>query len=1214
MYFSTTPHPVRPPTAQAGFALWLLLVALLSAAPLPVQAQGTGSDRCLNFAGNGQHVFVPHGPELNSFPFTVAFWLKTTQTDPFVGLTTKYLTGSGNGWDVHLNNGYIRTYYFKSWSDRLWTGDTFLDRPNGGFVADGRWHHIAYSVDTQAGTLYVDGQVRDRLSWAGSPGAPTHPMELILGGTRVDKTTDIDGHFVGQLDEIAIWGSALDADSVARVMAGRPIPVVPVLRFDCDGPTGTVLTNRAYTGARFNGALRGIVPPQFVAVAPDERPALPLLFNGGFESGSLSPWIAWPSGQVVNRIFSGAAQGSAFLLTTGVSIDGYLRQRFHVEDAGREWRLRFAYAVGTTNAPAGSLHLSVGGQPLEPVQLPGGARNPYRWGYAGWAYAERTFVLPSGPADLEVIIPPELSGHLQLDDFQIVPASEQRTARIGFAQESFRLREEGAFAQSIRLIREGGNLEDALYATLELRTGSASVEGTSPDVRGNGSPLPNRFPIRFAPGQPELDVWLFAPEDRTEEGTETITLNIVQAENAGVTRAEATVFIEDEPLVASIEHPAVLPEGASGVITLRLERGAPVSVRLRAAPSGTATAGSDFVPFEQTLSLGTNAVSVPISILQDPDAEGRESIRFEMQVLDRATTLAIVSRESDEEPVLWIEDDERTQLVQRIQISPGAVNGWWSWDQASATADSIHQDGQEILRIPLEDGSLLFLDADAQPLTTLGNGTGRLTPGSNGIPQQVLRMFPDGHFIGRTENESVAWIRRYLPDGSPDPGFSPILHLEGGISISRSGEIWILDFAGPDSPKWALHDRNGRRVPGSAQPPLDYGIVGIDASGRTYFSATPQGWEVPSNPPSGRLVMRTLPDGTVDPSYDPHPPLPASATFIEVGPLSPSGLLAVVVGTYDGATGDQSITILEISPDGDSIKTVANRPKGAFQRLLRSPSGELVGESRTCWPGGWFGGGCWTYYESIVTDSTLDGRPALLPSRASERSGPLWATSMRPGVDPQRDRPPHALLTLTPPWYRELRPSPVPEAGFSDTGLFLRESALAIPVLRAGSPRDPATVRGRVLPRSRGSWNETNAIPFEATFAAGASDAAIDLSFLARDGVQPLREFLVRLDSGSGIDISPFHTCRIRIVDDAQLPAAGQLRLVTGTGRDEPDTAFLIGRWQTGPSLLQASSLRPQAWGDPGGEAASQLLQIDDADVWVLPVPTTGSSGWFRIP
>lgn len=1202
--------PGRQTWARPAWSALLLVVLLLLSAPIPASAQAPTSDRCLNFAGNGQHVFVPHGPELNSFPFTVAFWLKTTQTNDFVGLTTKYLTGSGNGWDVHLNRGYIRTYYFRSWSDRLWTGDNFFDRPNGGFVADGRWHHIAYVVDDQAGTLYVDGQVRDRLPWTGSPGAPSHPMELILGGTRVDKTTDIDGHFVGQLDDIWIWDAPLDAASVARVMSGQPLPVVPVLHFDCNQESGTVLTNRAYTGARFNGALRGAAPPHFERVVEDERPAIPLLFNGGFESGLLNPWTASPAGQIVKGAGIAGAQGDAFHATAPSPTNGFLRQRLQIKEAGREWRLRFAYAVETTNAPAGSIPLSVGGQPLEPVQLPGGVRNPYRWGQAGWAYAERTVVLPSGPADLEVIIPPELSGHLQLDDFQLLPASEQRTARIGFAQESFHIREEDAFAQSVRLVREGGNLGDALYATLELRPGSASVEGPAPDVRGNGYPVPNRFPIRFAPGQSELDVRMFAPEDRIEEGTETITLNIVQAENAGVTRAEAIVSIEDEPLVASVEHPAVLPEGGNGLITLRLERGAPISARLRAAPSGTATAGSDFVPFEQTLALGTNAVTLPISILQDLDAEGRESIRFEMQVLDRATTVVLVSKGSDAEPVIWIEDDERSQLVQRIQAPPAAARSGWAWDQQEVTA-RIGQDGPDVIRFPLDDGSLLFLGADGQPMATLGNGTGRLTPGRNGIPEQVLRMFPDGDFIGRTETADGGWLQRHRPDGSPVASFSPIPLWDGKFHISRSGQIWAIDFMDPEgSPRWQLHDRDGRPIAGAARPTDAYTIVGVDASGRTYFSATLQWWADPSTPLPTPLLLRTFPDGQLDRTYSPALPLAASTTFWQAGPLSSSGLLAAVLGTYDEQKGDESITILEISPDGSSVQTIANRPRNSFSNLYRSPSGELIEKSVSCW-GGWF---CLTWFTSAKDGSLFPERPALLPFNASESTGTIWAPTVRSGFEPQRDHPSHALLAITPPWYRELRPSPVPEVGFSDTGLFLRESALSVPLLRAGSPRDPATVRGRILPRFGNSWNETNAIPFEATFASGVGDTAIDLSFLARDGVQPLREFLVRLDSGSGIDISPFHTCRIRILDDARLPDAGQLRLVTGTGTDEPDTAFLVGRWRSGPRLEQAASFRPPAWTTPDDPAAARLLELDSPDAWILPVPTTEASGWYRIP
>lgn len=208
-------HDMRshPPIPRRSPVLPSLLLLILGLLPLmrPVVAQSTNVSRSLTFEGNGQYVTVPHGPELNAYPFTVAFWLRTTQATGIIGLTTKFLPGDGNGWDVILNQGFIRTRFFHSWGNSLWTGDGMEGRPNGGFVADGRWHHIAYTVNVSGGTLYVDGEIRDQLVWSGKPGAPTNPMDLILGGTCADRTATVDGNFVGNLDDVGIWSRALDS-------------------------------------------------------------------------------------------------------------------------------------------------------------------------------------------------------------------------------------------------------------------------------------------------------------------------------------------------------------------------------------------------------------------------------------------------------------------------------------------------------------------------------------------------------------------------------------------------------------------------------------------------------------------------------------------------------------------------------------------------------------------------------------------------------------------------------------------------------------------------------------------------------------------------------------------------------------------------------------------------------------------------------------------
>lgn len=151
----------------------------------------------MEFNGIGQAVTIAHDPALNSFPMTASCWLKTTQTDLYVGLLAKYISGEGNGWSVHLMEGRIRAIYFRDWNSYVWGGDAPMDHLNGGFVADGEWHHVTFVSDSSGGRLLVDSIPKDSIPWRGFAGPATASVTLTLGcapfGSGWDRRGPLSG-------------------------------------------------------------------------------------------------------------------------------------------------------------------------------------------------------------------------------------------------------------------------------------------------------------------------------------------------------------------------------------------------------------------------------------------------------------------------------------------------------------------------------------------------------------------------------------------------------------------------------------------------------------------------------------------------------------------------------------------------------------------------------------------------------------------------------------------------------------------------------------------------------------------------------------------------------------------------------------------------------------------------------------------------------------
>jgi hypothetical protein len=105
-------------------------------------------------------------------------------------------------------------------------------------VADGAWHHVVLSWNTETGRmrLVVDGVAQDSLSLASSLPGSWRSGGLRVGA-RAGADTDV-ASFNGEVDELHLFDRVLDATAIARLQQRGEVPgVKPVwsVRFEREG-------------------------------------------------------------------------------------------------------------------------------------------------------------------------------------------------------------------------------------------------------------------------------------------------------------------------------------------------------------------------------------------------------------------------------------------------------------------------------------------------------------------------------------------------------------------------------------------------------------------------------------------------------------------------------------------------------------------------------------------------------------------------------------------------------------------------------------------------------------------------------------------------------------------------------------------------------------------------------------------------------------------
>jgi hypothetical protein len=244
----------------------------------------------------GGTVDVPYNAALNpSGPFTIELWAKPSSTAPDLFSPVCSLDASQNS--GNSREGYLIYYDGATgkWNFRVGAFAGYAGTIEGGTVTTGAWHHIVGVYSGSSITLYVNGvQAATGAATGFTPNA-TQPFRI--GATTIPNRT-----FDGWVDEVAFYGSALNAATIrahydaattngagyaTQILANSP---VGYWRLGEPNTPDPVAANAGTLGAAGNAHY-------FYPCAPGQTGPTPATFPG-FESGNKAVGFSGTGGYV----------------------------------------------------------------------------------------------------------------------------------------------------------------------------------------------------------------------------------------------------------------------------------------------------------------------------------------------------------------------------------------------------------------------------------------------------------------------------------------------------------------------------------------------------------------------------------------------------------------------------------------------------------------------------------------------------------------------------------------------------------------------------------------------------------------------------------------------------------------------------------------------------------------------------------------------------
>ena len=201
-----------------------------------------------SFNGTASYIQIP-GSVSNDF--TLSFWVKTTQ----VGGTGQWTAGRGlvDATVAGTTNDFGISLVSSNAAFGVGNPDTTITSTDP--ISDGQWHHVAATRvnSTGAMTLYVDGVWQTNTT--GPTGTRTAAPVFRLGSLLTAAN-----YFSGTLDEVRLYGSALNGAQIAALATLPPANTAPTLTALADR---TLIAGQTLTLT--NSASDPDAPPQTLA-------------------------------------------------------------------------------------------------------------------------------------------------------------------------------------------------------------------------------------------------------------------------------------------------------------------------------------------------------------------------------------------------------------------------------------------------------------------------------------------------------------------------------------------------------------------------------------------------------------------------------------------------------------------------------------------------------------------------------------------------------------------------------------------------------------------------------------------------------------------------------------------------------------------------------------------------------------------------------------
>tara|TARA_R110002110_G_scaffold7861_2_gene39728 strand:+ start:450 stop:1574 length:1125 start_codon:yes stop_codon:yes gene_type:complete len=161
----------------------------------------------LNFDGSNDYVDTGFQPDFIHTNATMSYWCK------MIDFSSAQLSGCHNGKRFYLGFNGNKAYIGAA---DVYKGTTDISA----YLSVDTWIHLCLVMEDGTATYYLDGVSRDTLSY--TQASATNPDTNIFIGARSHTSTD--SFMEGNIDEVAIWNVALDADAVTAIYnSGTPI-------------------------------------------------------------------------------------------------------------------------------------------------------------------------------------------------------------------------------------------------------------------------------------------------------------------------------------------------------------------------------------------------------------------------------------------------------------------------------------------------------------------------------------------------------------------------------------------------------------------------------------------------------------------------------------------------------------------------------------------------------------------------------------------------------------------------------------------------------------------------------------------------------------------------------------------------------------------------------------------------------------------------------